>query len=179
MTHFSHRSLENMLLSAGWHITERSQQQGYNGYRVVAEPGEPVRTARGEQKDTALLHQYLSSWYGALKEAATALERFGETRRCVIWGGGLHTEFIYHTTPFFHSGREREYVIVDNDPIKHGTTWRGIPVYGPGIVSGMDWSESSLLISSYGSQEVIRGEARKLGVPEDRIVTLYKELRVY
>jgi SAM-dependent methyltransferase len=51
MTHFSQRSLENTLLSAGWHITERCEQQGYNGYRVVAEPGEPVQTAKGEQKD--------------------------------------------------------------------------------------------------------------------------------
>jgi hypothetical protein len=43
----------------------------------------------------------------------------------------------------------------------------------------MDWSESSLLISSYGSQEAIKEEARRLGVPEDRIITLYEELRVY
>ncbi len=175
MTHFSRRSFENTFLCAGWRITERIEQPnpGYNGYRILAEPGEAARTVEGDTKDMALLHQYLSSWHGALKAANEALERCGDAPCCVIWGGGLHTEFLYHTTSFFHADRKRRYVIVDSDPLKHGRTWRGIPVYGPRILSGMDWRQSVLLISSYGSQEAIRSEARKLDVPEERIVAIY------
>jgi hypothetical protein len=43
----------------------------------------------------------------------------------------------------------------------------------------LSWSEEYLLVSSYGSQPEIVKAATELGVPRDRVVTLYKEFRVY
>jgi len=79
----------------------------------------------------------------------------------------------------FHNGRAREYAIVDGDPIKKGKSWRGIEIHSPDALRELTWSEQYLLVSSYGSQPGIVKAATGLGVPPDRVVTLYKEFRVY
>lgn len=179
MTHFSRESLGNALKRAGWRVVEAHECAGYNGFRVLAVPGEPHPLVKGGVGDIPLMHAYLSGWHNALFEAGKRIERTVDAKRCVVWGGGMHTEFLYHTTPFFHAAPEREYVIVDGDRLKQGRSWRGIRIYEASALSEVDWSGASLLISSYGSQDEIAGAALSMNVPLDRIIRLYDEVRVY
>jgi hypothetical protein len=96
-----------------------------------------------------------------------------------VWGGGFHTEVLYHVTALFPKDASREYCVVDSDPVKQGKSWRGIPIGPPAWLRAVDWRETVLLVSSYGSQEGIARDALALGVPADRIVRLYDSPRVY
>lgn len=68
---------------------------------------------------------------------------------------------------------------MDGDPIKKGNSWRGIEIHSPDALRALTWSDEYLLVSSYSSQPDIVMAATQFGVPRDRIVTLYKEFRVY
>ena len=74
---------------------------------------------------------------------------------------------------------DKEYVIVDSDPIKQGKTWRGIPIYNPSILEGLDWTSTKLLISSYSGQESIVEAAGNLKVPSSNIICFYETVRRY
>src|SRR5260370_110628 len=179
MTHFSRASLQNCLSSAGWKIQESQQQEQYNGFRVVAIPGVPTRTSERDVQATSLLDTYLAGWYGALNKAEGRLSELRDTGRCFIWVGGLHTEFLYQTKSFFCRQHDREYVIVDSDPMKRGKSWRGIEIHSPDVLRDVSSSTERLLVSSYGSQPSIVSAAKELGFSPDRISTLYDEVRVY
>jgi hypothetical protein len=179
MTHFSRASLQNCLAWAGWRIEESHQQEQYNGFRVMAAPDVPARSPQRDVQATSLLHTYLAGWYGALTKAEARLSELRDSGRCFIWGGGLHTEFLYQTTSFFSSRRDREYVIVDSDPMKKGKSWRGIEIHSPDILRGVSRKSEHMVVSSYGSQPSIVKAATELGFPPDRIWTLYDEVRVY
>lgn len=94
-------------------------------------------------------------------------------------GGGAHTEFLYQTTSLFHNRRDRQYAIVDGDPIKKGKSWRGLEIYSPDALRELIWSDEYLLISSYSGQLGIVNATVELGIPHQRVVMLYKDFRVY
>lgn len=179
MTHFSKSSLANCLASAGWLLLDHYEIDDYNGYRILAEQGEPAGEICGNPEDVELLCQYFSVWYNALAIAEKRLASLPPHDRYVIWGGGFHTEFIYQTTGWFQSKPDREYLIVDSDPLKQGRGWRGIAILPPSILGAVDWDSSALVVSSYGSQEVIASAARNQGVPEDRIFRIYEYVKHY
>jgi hypothetical protein len=179
MTHFSRTSLQNCLAMAGWEIGEAQQQQQYNGFRVVGIPAEPIKRPEKDLQATAWLHQYLAGWYQALNSVEGRLSKLVDIGRCVIWGGGAHTEFLYQVTSFFQSNPSRKYVIVDSDPVKNGKSWRGIAIQVPDVLRQISWVDKYLVVSSYGSQPGIVKAATELGVPAERILTLYDEVRVY
>jgi hypothetical protein len=97
----------------------------------------------------------------------------------VVWGSGTHTELLYHLTPLFRSDAGRRFALVDADPIKQGTTWRGIAVHPPGAIQSVRWTDARLVISSYGSQNAIADAAVEMGVPDDRVVRLYEYTSSY
>lgn len=179
MTHFTRSSLVNCLARAGWLITDSHELDDYNGYRILAQPGEPSGRISGNREDFALLARCFSAWYAGLAAAEKRLASLPPYGRYVIWGGGFHTELIYQTTGWFHSEPDREYVIVDSDPLKHGKGWRGIAILPPSILEGVDWDSSALLVSSYSSQEAIASAARNQGVPDERIFKIYECVRHY
>ncbi len=178
-THFTRVSLQNCLAMAGWKIIESQEHPEYNGCRVIASPADPMRMAKQDPRVVSLLREYLASWNLAVKAVEDRLSGLMCTAKCVIWGGGAHTEFLYQTTSLFHNGKARQYAIVDGDPIKKGKSWRGIEIHSSDALHELTWSEEYLLVSSYGSQPGIVKAAAELGVPPDRVVTLYKEFRVY
>lgn len=98
-------------------------------------------------------------------------------KKIVIWGGGLHTEFLYQVTSVFQAHSSQTFSIVDRDELKQGRTWRGIPIQSPNCLSGHEWGNTALLISSYGGQNAIALDALALNVPEDRIIKIYDMLR--
>ena len=172
LTHFSRNSLENCLLQAGWQIIEQDEQAHYNGCRISAIPSKAVLTIKGEIGDIKQLYKYFSAYYDSLQSANAVIEQHPIEAHCVIWGGGTHTEILYHTTSLFHANR-RKYIIVDSDPLKQGKTWRGIKIYSPTVLKSIDWANANLIVSSYGSQEAILREALKLNVPKSKIILFY------
>ena len=119
------------------------------------------------------------AWCSAIESVENIIQEITECNRFIIWGGGAHTEYVYQTTSFFHIFCQSEFIVIDSDPIKHGKTWRGIPIFPPSVIKGLDWISTNLLISSYGGQDSIIEEACKLGVPENNIIKLYKTIRRY
>jgi len=179
MTHFSRTSLQNCMASAGWRILESKQQEEYNGFRVVCFPTEPVDAPSKDLTATALAHQYFAAWHQALDNVERRLSSIENTPRCVLWGGGAHSEFLYQTTTFFQRSPGCEYAIVDSDPLKKGKSWRGITISPPDSLREISWTDVCLVVSSYGSQPGIAKAAAELGVPTERIITLYENVRVY
>ncbi len=179
MTHFSRNSLNNLIALAGWRIKEIEEQADYNGCRVICEPDVPERKIKREPHDLSLCYEYLSSWYRALIDIEKVLNEQQKCNRWIIWGAGLHAEFIYQTTSFFTNEIEREYIMVDSDLQKQGKKWRGINIYNPDILKDCVLGEVKILISSYGSQPVIEQAILDFGISKTAIVKLYDVLRVY
>lgn len=179
MTHFSRRSLQNCFSRSGWRIIESCEAPDYNGCRVLAEPSESAVAVEGNPKDVLSLHKYLSGWHRAVADVEAALSPIETRGRVVIWGGGLHTEFLHQLTSLFRSRPSREYVIVDSDPLKQGKTWRGIPILAPSTLQDIDASDIPVVISNYGDQDIIANTARSLGMPDSSLVKLYDHCKVY
>lgn len=180
LTHFSKTSLAHMLAAEGWAILEAGMQKGYNGYRVLAAPAGDIDIPAPDAGDIARLQHYLSGWYGAVADICRRLDHSDIARHCVIWGGGLHTEFLYQLTPLFFGNRARRFLIVDSDPLKQGASWRGIPIAAPAeILPHLDWRETSLIVSSYGNQQAIADAALELGARKEKIILLYDHIDRY
>jgi hypothetical protein len=179
MTHFSRNSLEGSLLRAGWKIREWSERDDYNGCRVVAEPASPFECPEADSEDVKRLMDYLSSWYASVRDVEEELLPLRSEKRCLIWGGGLHLEFLYQMTSFFLDPADRQYLVIDSDPEKQGKTWRGIPIAAPSVLRSGEGEDAPLVVSSYGSQESIGKAALELGVDGSRIVKLYRHVRRY
>ncbi len=180
LTHFSKATLAHILAAEGWEITEAAMQEGYNGYRVLAVPAEDPDIPAPDAGDISRLQNYLAGWYKTVATVCRRLEDAAIDRHCIIWGGGLHTEFLYQLTPLFFGVRERRFLIVDSDPLKQGGSWRGIPIAAPGdILPHADWEETSLIISSYGNQQAIFEAALKFGIKKEKIILLYEHIDRY
>jgi 2-polyprenyl-3-methyl-5-hydroxy-6-metoxy-1,4-benzoquinol methylase len=181
MTHFSRSSLKNCLSRTGWKIIEWHEQTDYNGCRILARPDDDTIENFESFQDINLLNKYISRYYESLCKANSKIFRLQHKSNMhfVIWGAGLHTEFLYHATIFFHANRKNLYIIVDSDKMKQGKTWRGISIYAPTVLTKIDWSHALLLISSYQNQEIIANAALGWGVPDDKIIRLYDEIHVH
>jgi hypothetical protein len=179
MTHFSRSSLKNCLNQAGWQIDEWDEQPGYNGCRIIANPSRNRCEIEIDAQDVFSVQRYLAAWFRGLGEVELKLKDCGNAKRFIIWGAGLHTEFLYQTSSFFHANPAQQYLIVDSDKMKQGRSWRGIYITDPGELSGLDWADKKMIISSYGSQNGIELAAIKMGFPSESIVKLYNKVRVY
>lgn len=177
-THFSRNTLSGVLNIAGWKILEAEKIDGYNGYRVLAGKIEQPESPTGNPADVARLQEILACWFQAQRAVEKKLATLGQTRQIVIWGAGLHTEFLYQTTSLFYPS-ERRFLLLDSDPIKQGRSWRGIPIKGPSAAADIDWNEARLVISSYGGLPPITQAAGDLGIPGKALIPLYDEIHVY
>jgi SAM-dependent methyltransferase len=177
MTHFSQASLENLVEASGWQIEESDVQTDHNGCRVIAVAGSSRARVTDTSQDGRLLDRYLADWYAALDTVEARILAIDSQSPLVIWGGGLHLEFLHQFTSLFREGDTRVCLVVDSDGRKQGKTWRGIPILAPDIVKSLDWDKARLLVSTYGGQGAVVAAARKLGVPETSIVTLYETIR--
>lgn len=179
MTHFSRNSLKNIVSVAGWRIEEMFEQKDYNGCRVLCSPDIQTSHITKSLDDLSLCYKYLSHWYQSLSDIENILKQYKMSGQWVIWGAGLHTEFVYQVTSFFNIDSECEYIIVDSDKEKQGKTWRNIHIYNPDILQQLDLNKIKFLISSYGGQPSIEKALLEMGVQKDNIVKLYKQLKVY
>lgn len=178
LTLFSRRSLDNCLRRSGWEPVESLEHSDYNGRRVLAFPAQPADTVPGDPADVAAGLRARSSWDLAAVEVAARVADLGAAN-CVIWGGGIHAEYLYQRTAFFQADQSRVYVIADRDPRKQGQSWRGIPIVHPDALTTADWAQTQMVISSYGSHDEIRDEALRFGVPAAAIVAPYDFVETY
>jgi len=178
ITHFSRHTLSGLLGIAGWKIIEAEKIEGYNGYRVLAEKTDRQDPPHGNPADIARLQEILACWHKAHRSVEDKLARLSEALKIVIWGAGLHTEFLYQTSSLFYPS-ERRFLLVDSDPIKQGQSWRGIPIKAPDAMADIDWSEARLVISSYGGKPAMIKAAREAGIPDNVLIPLYNEIHVY
>lgn len=178
VTHFSINTVSSMLSITGWKILEAEKMTGYNGYRILAEKASPSFRPPSALSDMAYLQETLAAWFNAQHVIEKKLSGLDKSRPIIIWGAGLHTEYLYQTTSLFLSPEQR-FLLIDSDPIKQGKSWRGIPIQAPSALVGIDWEDTQLLISSYGGQSAITKVAITMGVPLTRLITLYDEIHVY
>lgn len=176
LTHFSRNSFKNILTLSGWHIQEWFEQTDYNGCRVLAKKAQPQTRLQLDLKQKYNLHRYLQNWYASIAAAENKLQQIN-CKRCIIWGGGMHLEFIYQISSLFD--REIEFLIVDKDPQKQGTTWRGIEIHNPAIIEGLTLENMQFIVSSYGNQEAIRNALLQYNIASNNIITLYDSIKVY
>lgn len=175
LTHFSKASLQNVMNRAGWRVLSAQPMDGYNGFRVIAEPA-GREDPRPEPGDLRLYTRYLSRWYEAVAELETRLQR-ATAPLCVLRGGGLQTEYLFHLTSLFTG--DRRFLIADGDPLKQGRTWRGIKMVAPDCLSAIDWRGAQIVLSSYSHQEAMRAEAQALGIPAQAVISLYDRVWRY
>jgi 2-polyprenyl-3-methyl-5-hydroxy-6-metoxy-1,4-benzoquinol methylase len=178
LTHFSRTSLDRCMARSGWKIYDSEQQPGYNGYRVIAKPFSIPKYASTASQDTRLLYEYLSLWYSAVKDIEKKLLNVW-SKYIVIWGAGLHTEFLYQFSSFFHQRSKCKFLLIDSDTLKIGKTWRGIFIHHPKSLQSIADRDFQLLVSSYGSQEQILKTAIGLGVKKNQITRIYDKINVY
>lgn len=176
LTHFSKTTLKMCMARAGWRIVDETMQPDYNGYRILAEKDESVEY-KPSIKDLSIYYDYQSHHHESLHNAEVRIAEVPTSHSRVIWGAGFHTELLFHLTSLF-DGTQR-CLVVDKDERKQGKTWRGLSITSPDVLHALDWRSTSLIVSSYGFQDAIVEEALSLGVPEDRIITLYDHLRRY
>lgn len=179
MTHFSKKSLNNVLSRAGWELAGQLEQPDYNGYRVLATPAKIPLQANANPIDDITLKHLLKYRRDAIDKANANLTAIGDAERVVVWGGGMHTEFLYHLTNVFSEQHNKRFFIVDSDPLKQGKSWRGITIEAPERIRQIDWTGAKLLISSYGGQEKIAECAIRMGVPASVMFKVYDTIRVY
>jgi SAM-dependent methyltransferase len=182
-THFSRNSLRNCLYIAGWSIQEEFMTSDYNGFRVLASPlpsDHEYKEIKAQPKDWIDTHDSLMSWHKSIIGAEKSVQSIPEFERYVIWGAGAHSEYLYQLTTLFHGRPNCEYIIVDSDPLKQTQTWRGLSIYDPSeIKNNFSWDSTGLIVSSYGSQDIISEIAMDMGVPSEKIIKFYDDIRLY
>lgn len=176
LTHFSRNSFKNILSIAGWRVIEWQEQSDYNGCRVLAEKGEPNKTLPIDFQAKENLYNYLQNWYASIAKAEKKLLKIDKPR-CVIWGGGMHVEFIYQISTLFN--KDIEFIIVDKDKNKQGKMWRGIEIHDPHIIKELNVQDIQFIVSSYGNQLPIKLALLDYQISESNITTLYDHINVY
>ncbi|QDF30236.1 class I SAM-dependent methyltransferase [Halarcobacter anaerophilus] len=175
LTHFSRNSFKNILQLSGWEIVEWQEQKDYNGCRVLAQKGLKLDFANIESDNELInLYKYLSNWYKSLEDVENKIIKL-EKKRYVIWGAGMHLEFLYQTTSLFK--RDKDFIIIDSDKNKYNKTWRGIHIYPPEFLEELE-KNSSIVVSSYGSQYRIEKYIKDKR-DDVEVIKLYDYLKVY
>jgi hypothetical protein len=175
----SRLDVNNILVRAGWELVGQLEQPDYNGYRILAKPDKTNSQVNVSPEDNITLKHLLKHRSDAIDNANANLKVISNAEKIVVWGGGMHTEFLYHLTDVFAGRNNRQFFIVDSDPLKKGKSWRGIKIEAPERIREIDWSSAKLLISSYGGQEKIAECASSIGVPTSVMIKAYDTLRVY
>lgn len=177
LTHFSRTSLKNLLASTGWSVEDWHEMPDYNGCRVLARKGQVKELRQVNAREKLNTHRYLQNWYQSIGNVEEKLLKL-KAPNIVIWGGGMHLEFLYQTTSLFDITRGHNFIVVDRDPLKQGLSWRGLSIYSPDVLKNLS-GDFELVISSYGGQEKIAQAARDLGITQERIFKLYDAVYVY
>ena len=169
------------------HIYKEMEMKEYNGFRILAEKtifekGDFIAEEVFRDNLDAMrrfIEQYNTFRIKSHAEIEEKIRSFFTKKKSkvVVWGAGLHTEFLYHLTPLFDVAKISYFV--DNDKNKQGKTLRNIPIKSPDIISEEKEKIDALVISSYGSQDAIYAAAISFGVKRENILKLYNKVSAY
>jgi FlaA1/EpsC-like NDP-sugar epimerase len=159
---------------SGWEVVKWEEQRDYNGCRVLAKKSFKIKDIDSSKYELITLYTYLSNWYKSICDVEEKIIKL-EKKRYIIWGAGMHLEFLYQTTSLFKT--DKEFIIIDSDKNKHNKSWRGIAIYHPNILNELNENDS-IIISSYGSQDKIEKFIKEIKDDIDTI-KLYDYLKVY
>lgn len=182
LTHFSKATLINMANRAGWDVVLAEEMPGYNGFRILLQPGVPSEAMLTEEQkaaDFAMAQAYLAHWRNSVQDVQVQVDTLPPDANVLVWGGGQHTEYLAQLTTLFSPNRR--FIVVDSDPLKHGTLFHSIPLVSPDSISEADWRSGDFYVvaSSYGCHEAIIEGLQKRKVPDERIVRLYSQIFRY
>ncbi len=180
-THFSRASLKACLSTSGWRILKWHEQKTYNGCRVLLEPLSQMSSPQCyyDQHDIRTAQQLITSWRIKIEQAFLHIIGALDFSNCIIWGAGLHTEFLYQVTKLFSLKKSMKFVLVDSDTQKQGNSWRGIMIYAPDILNLNILCDIPIIISSYRNQEEIRSCIVKIRGHNNNIFSLYDVVNSY
>lgn len=176
LTHFSRNSLRNILHAAGWQILEWQEQTDYNGCRVLAKKATVSQPLEYDSAILSRLYKLLAFRYQSLQAVEEKIQAIADTH-LIIWGSGMHLEFLYQVTSLFNGNRQ--FIVLDSDPVKQNKTWRGLNILSPALLHQLAGQDTRVLISSYGSQNKIRQALLDMGFTDSRIICLYDHLYIY
>ncbi len=180
LTHFSRASLKNLFKHGGWEIIRLDEQPSYNGTRVIAKPSlNNVKFVPEIIGETRVLYSYLQHWFNVLQDIEEKLNRVDNYKNYIIWGAGLHTEFLFNKTSFFRKNRESKFLFFDSDPTKIGMTYRGVPIVAPFFEMKDTSLNIPIVLSSYRGTESMKEECINRGWNEDKIVSFYNHYKLY
>lgn len=176
MTHFSIESFTQCVERAGWSIVEIFHQNDYNGTRILAFNS----NFKSYKKDltTKPLVDLLQLIQNNNQKIDSALNKILKNKKVIFWGGGNHIEKIFHVTNYFKNSNS-EFIIVDSDKIKQNRRWRGINIYSPDVLVDLKGQNIPVIVSSYGSQPIIKKILNDMNWGLDYIITLYDHVQVY
>lgn len=182
--HFSERTAVQAMLKTDWRIEVVQQMTSYNALRIICKKNE--RQSNFQKLDYAnserlLLYQYWSEWYQSLEKIETEILKFKKIisdKTLVIWGAGLHSEFLYQNTSLEKLiEAARKTVIVDSDPMKLGKKWRNIEIIESKNLKS--WEDCILIPSSYFHHDsIIRIAREDFNVPSENVIALYDNIKV-
>ena len=180
LTHFSRNSLKNFFKKAGWNILRVDEQSSYNGSRVLAQPNASISKCQVTiEDDISSLYSYFQHWYKVLQNVEEKLALLPISDEYIIWGAGLHTEFLFNKTSFFRKKKDAKFLFFDSDPKKIGKTYRGVPIVSPFCEKRKISVNTPIVISSYRGTEEMKRECIKKGWNESSIISFYDHYKLY
>ena len=153
-----------------------------NGYRILAKPtynDNDVNQNLINLSEKEICDDYLIHEKENIKKINKKISQIPKKANIVLWGAGMHTEILYQSSYLFKKFANSRFIIVDNDDLKQGLSWRGLPIYNTKVLTTIDWDVTMLVVSSYGSQDLIFESATNYNVPQSVIFTLYDHLIRY
>lgn len=177
LTHFSKTTLKNILCSTGWIPRDGGfSMEDYNGFRIIASKGQASKDYTINFMDKQVVLDMANSVNTKAKDIEIRInDLLTDCDHVSIWGAGMHLEALYQKTTLFHRSRKLKYTIVDASKTLQGSTWRGHPIYSPSVLRDKDWAREVLIVSSYASTPSIVKDSRSIGIPANKVVTLYDE----
>ncbi len=181
ITHFTQKSLSNIITQSGWKIVKQKKLYKYNGYRIICKKNNnKLPKLKVHIADKNLFKKYIEKYDSLRKKISTKIKATKFSNNSIIYGAGLHLEILYHVTNFFEKNFNKKFIILDGDPLKIGRTWRGIKIYNPKIISSFpDLKKSTFIISSYPYQPEIEFFLKSSGVKKQNIFKFYEKIKRY
>lgn len=182
-THFTENSLSNIMLKSGWKIIDKKKIQKYNGFRIICKINNELFKEDDinlNPRDHIFFRNYVKDYNNQTSIISQKFKKYVFSKYIIIYAAGLHLEMIYHVTNFFKINRRKKFIILDNDRLKIGRSWRGIKIYNPEIINFLsNINNFKFIISSYPYQNEIYSYLRKLKIKKKNIFKIYDKINRY
>ena len=123
------------------------------------------------------LYSYFQHWFNVLQTIEEKLDQFSKSDQYIIWGAGLHTEFLFNKT-FFSEKKDAKFlflILTLQKLVKHIESTDSFPFCQ--ISNYSCWhAHHSFLLCRYWKNEK---RMYKRGWSKDNILSFYDHFRLY